>query len=117
MKNLKIILTFFMIFGSLHFTTAQRKIIKVYPKNGTIVTKFHKSKIIVHHQINFHFADGVWYRHQGNKFMVCAAPVGVQVRHLPRGNKVVKLDNGRKVYKYRGVWYKKTERGYQIVDV
>lgn len=65
MKNLKIILTFFMIFGSINFATAQRKVVKVYPKHGTIVTNVHNPKIIVHHRIKFHFADGVWYRPQG----------------------------------------------------
>jgi len=61
MNNLKIILTSFIIFGSLYFATAQRKVVKVYPKHGTIVTKVPNPKIIVHHRINFHFADGVWY--------------------------------------------------------
>lgn len=117
MKNLKIILTFFMIFGSLYFAVAQRKVVKVYPKHGVVTTKLQKSKIIVHNRVNFHFADGVWYKPQGRNFVVCTAPVGVQVRHLPRGYKVVKLDNGRKVFKYRGVWYKKTGRRYQVINV
>ena len=117
MKKLKIVLALFMIFGSLNFATAQRKVVKVYPKHGTIVTKVHKSKIIVHNRINFHFTDGVWHKPKGKKLVVCAAPAGVQVRHLPQGNKVVKLGNGIKVYKYKGVWFKKKGRAYVLVNV
>ncbi len=117
MGNLKIVLALFMIFGSLNFATAQRKVAKAHPKHGTIVTKFHKPKIIVHNRINFHFADGVWHKPKGKKSVVCAAPAGVQVRHLPQGNKVVKLGNGRKAYKYKGVWYKKKGRTYVVVNV
>ncbi len=117
MKNLKLVFVLMLMFGIVSSTNAQRKVVKVYPKHGTIVTKVHKPKIVVHNKVNFRFADGVWYKPRGNKFVVCAAPVGVQIRHLPRGNKVVKLRNGRKVYKYKGIWYKKKGRGYVVVNV
>ncbi len=117
MKNLKIVLVVLLMFGGLSLATGQRKVVKVYPKHGTIVTKVYKPKVILHNRVNYHFADGVWYRPQGRKFVVCAAPIGIQVRHLPRGNKVVKLRNGRKVYKYKGIWYKKKGRGYVVVNV
>ena len=117
MKNLKILFVIIFLLGGISFASAQRKVVKLYPKHGTVVTKVHKSKVVVHHKVNYRFADGVWYKPRGKKFVVCAAPVGVQVRHLPRGNKVVKLKNGRKAYKYKGVWYKKKGRGYVVVNV
>jgi hypothetical protein len=117
MKNLKIIFVVLLILGGISFACAQRKVVKVSPKHGTLVTKINKSKIIVHNKVNFHFADGVWYKPRGKKFVVCAPPVGVQVRHLPRGNKIVKFRNGRRLYKYKGIWYKKQGRGYVVVNV
>ncbi len=117
MKNLKVVLAMMLVFGMTAFATAQRKVVKVYPKHGTVVTKLYNPKVVVHNKVRFHFADGVWYKPRGKRFVVCAAPVGIQVRHLPRGNKVVKLRNGRKVYKYKGVWYKKKGRGYVVVNV
>ncbi|GAB5472791.1 MAG: hypothetical protein Mars2KO_08900 [Maribacter sp.] len=117
MKNLKVVLAMILVFGMTAFATAQRKVVKVYPKHGTVVTKVYNPKVVVHNKVRFHFADGVWYKPRGKRFVVCAAPVGIQVRHLPRGNKVVKLRNGRKVYKYKGVWYKKKGRGYVVVNV
>lgn len=117
MKNLKLVLIVLILLGGIAQATAQRKVVKVYPKHGTIVTKVHKPKIVVHKKVNFHFSDGVWYKAQGRRFVVCAAPIGVQLRRLPRGRKVVMLSNGRKVYKYKGVWYKKKGRGYVVVTV
>lgn len=117
MKNLKLVFVLLMTFGMFSFATAQRKVVKVYPKHGTVVTKVYKPKVFVHNKLKFHFSDGVWYKPQGKRYVVCAAPVGLQIRNLPRGNKVVKLRNGRKVYKYKGVWYKKQGRGYVVVNV
>ena len=116
MKHLKLIVVL-VLFGGLLTVTAQRRVVKVYPKHGTVVTKVNNPKIVNYNRVNFHFADGVWYRPQGKRFVVCAAPVGALVRHLPRGKKVVRLSNGRKLYKYKGVWYKKKGRGYVIVNV
>ena len=117
MKNLKIVLVVLLMLGGISFVTAQRTIVKIYPKHGTVVTKVHKSKLVVHNSINFRFAKGIWYKPQENGFVVCAAPVGVRIRHLPRGNKVIKLSNSRKVYNYKGIWYKKKGQGYIVVTV
>lgn len=117
MKNLKIVLVAILMFGGLSLASAQQKVVKVYPKHGTIVTKINKPKVVTHNKINFRFADGVWYKPQGKRFVVCAAPVGIQIRSLPRAKKVVKLKNGRKLYKYKGIWYKKKGRGYVVVNV
>ncbi|MEX0314394.1 MAG: DUF6515 family protein [Allomuricauda sp.] len=40
----------------------------------------------------------------------------MKVRRLPNARKVVVV-NGRKLYKYRGIWYKKTGRHYVVVTV
>ncbi|MEL6918590.1 MAG: DUF6515 family protein [Bacteroidota bacterium] len=115
MKNLKNVLIILVLFGSLAAVHAQTTV-NLYPKYGTVVTKVYKPKVIVHRGVNFHFSNGIWYKTRGRKYVVCAAPVGVKVRQLPRGNKVI-VYNGRKLYKYKGVWYKKSGRGYIVVNV
>lgn len=105
-----------VFFGALVSTNAQRKVVKVYPKHGTVVTTVHKPKVVIHKGTRFHFAKGVWYRAQGKNYVVCAAPIGGVVKHLPRGYKVVRV-KGRKLYKYKGIWYQKRRGGYIIVNV
>ena len=116
MKNFKIIMIAMVLLGTLFSANAQRRVVKVYPKHGTVVTTVHKPKLIVHKGAKFHFAKGVWYKARGTKYVVCAAPIGITVRHLPRGYKVVRI-SGRKVYKYKGIWYKKKGRGYVVFNV
>ena len=116
MKNLKTLLFTMAFLGAMFISNAQRKVVRVYPKHGTVVTTVVKPKVVVHKKTNFYFADGVWYKANGRKYVVCAAPVGIKVRKLPRGNKVVVV-NGRKLYKYKGIWYKKSGRNYIVVNV
>lgn len=116
MKNFKIVLIIIVMLGGLSYASAQRKVVKVYPKRGTVVTTLHQPKLIVHNKVNFHFSNGVWYKARGRKYVVCAAPVGIKVRKLPRGNKIVHV-NGRKLYKYKGIWYKKRGRAFVVVNV
>ncbi len=116
MRNSKVVFVVIALLGTMFSVNAQRTVVKVYPKHGTVVHKVSKAKVVVHKNSNYHFAKGVWYKARGKKFVVCAAPVGIKVRTLPRGNKVVQV-NGRKLYKYKGVWYKKKGRGYIVVNV
>lgn len=102
--------------GAFVSANAQRKVVKIYPKHGTVVTKVHKPNIVKHRGVKFHFSKGVWYKPRGRKYVVCSAPLGITLRHLPRGYKVVRL-NGRKMYKYKGIWYQKRGKGYIVVNV
>ncbi|MET1259776.1 DUF6515 family protein [Flagellimonas sp. DF-77] len=116
MKNLKLILLTMTLMGGMLTSTAQRTVVRVYPKHGTVVTTIKKPRVVVHKKTNFYVADGIWYKARGKKYVVCAAPVGVKLRTLPRGNKVVVV-NGRKLYKYKGIWYKRSGRHYVVVTV
>ena len=116
MKTFKLMLLTLIVTISFSSCTAQRTVVKVYPKHGTVVTTLSKPRVIVHQKRNFYFANGVWYKAQGRKYVVCAAPVGIKVRQLPRGNKLVVV-NGRKLYNYKGVWYKKSGKHYIVVNV
>lgn len=116
MKSLKTFLMIAVIAGALTSCKAQTTVVKVYPKHGTVVTDISNPRTIVHKKTNYYYADGVWYRAQGKKYIVTAVPAGVKVRTLPRGSKVV-YRNGRRFYQYRGVWYKKRGRNYVVVNV
>lgn len=116
MKNLNRILLIMALVGGMLSSTAQRTVVRVYPKHGTVVTTINRPKVFVHKRTNFYFANGVWYKARGRNYVVVRPPVGIKVRNLPRGNKVVVV-NGRKLYKYKGIWYKKSGRNYIVVNV
>nr|WP_299389112.1 DUF6515 family protein [Allomuricauda sp.] len=115
MKAFKTIMLAIVLMGTMTLS-AQTKVVRVYPKHGTIVTTIKKPRVVVHKKTNFYFADGVWYKARGRNYVVCAAPVGIKVRRLPRTRTVVVV-NGRKLYKSRGIWYKKSGRHYVVVNV
>ena len=106
----------FAIIGGMLTSDAQRTVVRVYPKYGTVVKTINNPRVVVHRNANYYVADGVWYRAKGRRYVVVGAPVGVTVRKLPRGNKVVVV-NGRRLYRYKGVWYKKARRGFIVVNV
>lgn len=116
MKSLKTVLLTIALLGAMITSNAQRKVVRVYPKHGTVVATIVKPKVVVHKKTNFYFADGIWYKARGRKYVVVGAPIGLKIRSLPRGNKVVFV-NGRKLYKYKGIWYKKSGRSYIVVNV
>ncbi len=116
MKNMKNLFIVALIFATITACTAQTRVVRVYPKHGTVVTTIHKPKVFVHKKTNFYFANGVWYKARGKRYVVCAAPTGIRVRTLPRGYKIV-WRNGRKLYNYKGIWYKKSGRNFVVVTV
>jgi len=115
MKNLKFLLLVLVAVFTFNLSSAQVTL-KIYPKRGAVVTKIHKPKVIIHKKVNYYHSDGVWYHRTRGKYVVVNAPIGVKVKRLPRGYKVVKI-RGRKYYKYRGVVYKKHRRNYVVVTV
>ncbi len=115
MKALKTILITMALLGTM-VASAQKAVVRIYPKHGTVVTTIKKPKVVIHKKTNFYFADGIWYKARGKRYVVCAAPNGIRVKRLPRARRVVVV-NGRKLYKYRGIWYKKSGRHYVVVNV
>ena len=115
MKTLKILLVTALMLGAFGNAEAQR-VVKVYPRSGTVVTTVHKPRIYNYHGITYRFAAGVWYKPFGRRYIVCAAPVGIRINRLPRGHKVVYV-HGKRFYKFNGVYYKKRGRGYRVVEV
>jgi|TARA_E500000318_G_scaffold660_1_gene916 hypothetical protein len=117
MKLIKVYLVIATFFGTMIGTQAQtRTVLSVYPKHGTVVRTVSNPRVIVHKRTNYYYADGVWYKARGKKYVVTAVPRGVKIKTLPRGSKVV-YRNGRRLYQYRGVWYKKRGRHYVVVNI
>ncbi|WP_127137775.1 DUF6515 family protein [Flagellimonas oceanensis] len=117
MKRMKVFLVITAFLGTMLSAQAQtRTVVRVYPKHGTLVRTVSNPRVIVHKRTNYYYADGVWYKARGKRYVVTAAPRGIKVRTLPRGSKVV-YQNGRRLYRYRGVWYKKRGRHYVVVYV
>jgi hypothetical protein len=115
MKYLKAVLVMIAFLGMISAGNAQ-KIVKVYPKHGTVVTTIHKPRLVIHHGVRYHLASGIWYKSRGNRYVVCAAPRGVVINSLPRGHRVVFI-KGRKFYAYKGIHYQKVGRTYKVVYV
>ena len=116
MKAFKTLLITMALFAGMSLTNAQTKVVRVYPKHGTVVTTISNPRVVVHKRTSYYVADGIWYRARGKRYVVCAAPIGFKVTKLPRTHRVVRV-NGRTLYKYRGVWYKKRGRHFVVVTV
>ena len=117
MKSIQTILVTMALLGTILATNAQTTtVVRVYPKHGTVVKTIANPRVIVHKKTNYYYADGVWYKARGKKYVVTAAPRGIKVSTLPRGSKVV-YRNGKRFYQYRGVWYKKRGSNYIVVNV
>ncbi|UBZ14221.1 DUF6515 family protein [Flagellimonas marinaquae] len=117
MKQMNMILAILAFLGTIFTIQAQtRTVVKIYPKQGTVVKTVSNPRVIVHKKTSFYYADGVWYKARGKRYVVTAAPRGIRVKTLPRGSKVV-YRNGRRLYQYRGIWYKRSGNHYVVVNV
>lgn len=115
MKSLKSLFVITLLMGGFAIGQANTTLTPQL-KIGVVVTSIHKPKIYVHKGVRFHYSNGIWYRTSGRRYVVSAAPVGVVVRTLPRGRKIVRI-NGRKYYRYNGVYYQKRKGGFIVVRI
>lgn len=115
MKNPKLIIVALLLAGTVYSVNA--KTTKVEKSTTSfVITKIHPKKVYAFKGKKYHFRTGNWYVKRGRKFIQVRPPAGIQVRHLPRGSKIVKV-NGKKLYKYNGIWYKKNRRGFIVVKL
>ncbi len=114
MKNIQILLIMAALIGASFSMQASK--IKVHPRHGTVVTKIYKPSVVVHNGSNIYYANGTWYKPYGRRYVVCRAPIGIRVKYLPKGYRVVRV-NGKKYFRYNGIWYKKNGRFYTVYRV
>jgi len=63
--------------------------------------------VLRHSGINYHYHSGIYYRPNGNAFVVVKAPIGLRVRTLPKGS-VHFVVGGRRYFYYYGTYYLKS---------
>ncbi len=97
-------------------SSLEAQTVKVYPRYGTVVTKVYQPRVVVHSGVNFYYAEGVWYKPYGRRYVVCKAPLGIRLKYIPRGHRIVRVD-GKKYYHYNGIWYTKKRGYYTVVRV
>lgn len=113
MKNLKLIFVSLVLLGSVYSAKAETTSAMEITTEFAVI-KAHTWNVFVHKGKKYHFRTGKWYVKRGRKYIQVRPPVGLAIRHLPHGNKIIHI-NGRKLFKYKGTWYKKKGRGYVII--
>lgn len=72
-------------------------------------------RTFVHGGLTYYYADGHYYHHSPDGYMVITAPVGATVQFLPAGAVSVTIGKVR-YYRVAGVYYQKSTAGYRIVN-
>lgn len=90
----------------------------VVVKRGRVVKRVPSRTVVVAHRgTAYRFANGVFYRPKGKRFVVIAPPVGIRVRSLPAAR--VRVRVGRSAFFYfNGTFYRKlnANQGYEVVQ-
>lgn len=87
------------------------------PKRGaTVAILPQRTVIIKHHNSNYHYRDGIFYRPLNGNYTVVAPPVGIHVSMLPPNPYQVIL-TGHAYYYYYGSYYIPLQNGagYEVV--
>jgi hypothetical protein len=94
------------------------KPIRHYQRPGYVVRRLPRLAVTLSlGGLFFYYADGLYYRHYNNTYIVTAPPVGLIVTTLPVGYTVFVL-GGRTYYYYADVYYVWDTRrsGYRVVE-
>jgi len=87
------------------------------PHKGQYVSKSHvkKAACIHHHDSDYYYRNGVFYRYESGKYKVSKAPVGIRVSLLPEP-RLIWVENVQYYY-YYGTYYKyiTSSREYEVV--
>jgi hypothetical protein len=89
---------------------------RYYPSRGdvfgTLPPAYH---VVVHGGVQFFFAGGVWYRHERERFIVVAPPIGIVVPVLPPAYATVWV-GGMPYYYANNIYYAQSPQGYVVVQ-
>lgn len=116
MKKLRPILFVVFFFSIASMVNAQetKENGKVNKSKSTINATDKIPKKVVFNDLDYYVIDGIWYGKFKNKYVLRQAPEGARIDFLPKNGKIVILV-GKKYYKCKGVFYKKTKDGlYQV---
>jgi len=89
---------------------------RYYPPFGHAVMALPpRHEIVIHNGARFYFSSGVWYRHDGARFVVALPPPGIAVRVLPPYCTRVWVYGVPYPYYYaNNVYYVPTTQGYAV---
>jgi len=62
----------------------------------------------------FYYRSGIFHRHDGRRFVACAAPVGLVVRTIPTAHRL-HVNGGRLYYVVGDTYYQRASGGYVVV--
>lgn len=96
---------------------AQRRPVKKVHKKTAINTPPRGAKKIVYKNVNYHFIDGVFYKHRDKKYVIAKPPVGLRVTVLPSHAKILHIA-GIKYHYYYGNYYRYLPelKVYEVVE-
>lgn len=114
------LLFMFMIaifFSANNEVLAQRRPVKKVHKKIVINTPPRGAKKIIYKNVNYHFVDGVFYKHRDKKYIVVKPPIGLTVKVLPSHAKILHIA-GIKYHYYYGNYYRYLPelQVYEVVD-
>ena len=129
MKTLRIstLLSFMAIFLAVNEMNAQRRVVvktphrtvvrtpraKVVYRNPApavrVVRTVPRTAVVVNYGgLRYHYSAGVYYRYYNGRYVVVSAPIGLRVRILPVGYRLIYV-GPRAYYYYQGSYYIKVE--------
>jgi len=89
---------------------------RYYPAYGHAITALPpRHEVVVHNGARFYFSSGVWYHHDGVRFVVALPPPGIAVRVLPPYYTRVWVYGVPYPYYYaNNVYYVQSTQGYVV---
>ena len=77
-------------------------------KKATINSTDRQIEKTTHDGIDYYIIDGIWYSKFKKRYVLKQAPKGAIINFTPKDGKMV-IMGGKKYYKCKGVFYKKTK--------
>ena len=88
---------------------------RYYPKRGFVLRSLPRtSHEFIHNSRRYRFAAGIWYRHEGARFIVATPPFGLIIPFLPPYYTTVWIGN-LPYYYANEVYYLRRDAGYAVV--
>ena len=90
------------------------KVVKDYP-TGPMYPSYTRAYRVYAAGEEFYYDEGVFYSAGNGGYTVVAAPVGAEIKTLPKGYETVSIGDATKNYYFGGAFYEKSTNGYKVV--
>jgi len=87
------------------------------PRRGAqVATLPQRANVVRHRNVDYHYRDGIFYRHLNNRYVVSTPPIGIRLAVLPP-NPVRLRIGGHPYFYYYGTYYSPLQAGgYEVVS-